>query len=68
MGKPLHGGGHALEDGPVEERVFLCGAMSQIVNGVNYRLTLGTGQGLTLVHFSAQLEPCLSQANTLKKP
>jgi hypothetical protein len=23
------------------------------------------GQGLTLVHFSAQLEPCLSQENTL---
>ena len=26
---------------------------------------LGTRQGLTLVHFPAQLEPCLSQANTL---
>ena len=39
-----HGGGHALEDGPGEEKVFLCGAMSQIVNGVNYRLTLGTGK------------------------
>jgi len=25
----------------------------------------GYGQGLTLVHFSAQLEPCLSQENTL---
>jgi len=24
-----------------------------------------TAQGLTLVHFSAQLEPCLSQGNTL---
>ena len=23
------------------------------------------GQGLTLVHFSAQLEPCLTQENTL---
>ena len=23
------------------------------------------GQGLTLVHFSAQLEPCLAQQNTL---
>jgi len=23
------------------------------------------GQGLTLVHFSAQLEPCLAQYNTL---
>ena len=26
------------------------------------------GQGLTLVHFSAQLEPCLSQENTQKNP
>jgi hypothetical protein len=26
---------------------------------------LGSWQGLTLVHFSAQLEPCLSQENTL---
>jgi hypothetical protein len=26
---------------------------------------LGVRQGLTLVHFSAQLEPCLSQENTL---
>jgi len=25
----------------------------------------GRGQGLTLVHFSAQLEPCLSQENSL---
>jgi len=25
---------------------------------------LGAGQGLTLVHFSAQLEPCLAQENT----
>jgi hypothetical protein len=24
-----------------------------------------TGQGLTLVHFSAQLEPCLTHTNTL---
>jgi hypothetical protein len=25
----------------------------------------GAGQGLTLIHFSAQLEPCLTQENTL---
>jgi hypothetical protein len=25
-------------------------------------------QGLTLVHFSAQLEPCLTQENTLHTP
>ena len=25
----------------------------------------GAGQGLTLVHFSAQLDPCLSQESTL---
>jgi hypothetical protein len=25
----------------------------------------GARQGITLVHFSAQLEPCLSQGNTL---
>jgi len=26
---------------------------------------VGDGQGLTLVHFSAQLEPCPTQENTL---
>jgi hypothetical protein len=29
------------------------------------RLFIIHGQGLTLVHFSAQLEPCLTHKNTL---
>jgi len=34
-------GHHVLADGPGQERVYLCKAESQLVNGVNYRLTLG---------------------------
>jgi hypothetical protein len=30
--------------------------------------TLAGTQGLTLVHFSAQLEPCLTHRNTLHTP
>ena len=33
----------------------------------DFRLS-STGQGLTLVHFSAQLEPCLTQTPTLNTP
>ena len=33
-------------------------------NGV-YNQPLATWQGLTRVHFSAQLEPCMTQSNTL---
>ena len=52
-----HGGGHhhahhAAEDSPGMEKIFLCAAQKQIVNGVNYELTLrrsvaagGTGGG-----------------------
>jgi len=29
--------------------------------------SMGSGQGLTLVHFSAQLEPCLTQENILHR-
>ena len=39
--RATHARAHVAEDGPGEERVTLCGALKQIVNGVNYRLTLG---------------------------
>jgi len=32
----------------------------------NRNCLLSSGQGLTLIHFSAQLEPCLTQQNTLQ--
>jgi hypothetical protein len=40
-----HSHGHAAEDGPGMEKVFLCSALKQIVNGVNYKLTLGRTEG-----------------------
>ena len=35
---------------------------------MNESITRAAGQGLTLVHFSAQLELCLTQENTLNTP
>jgi len=48
---------------------------SNISSSAGVTLVLGraravpaSGQGHTLVHFSAQLEPCLTQENTLHTP
>jgi hypothetical protein len=40
----------------------------QVTAKKGFFATLGLGQGLALVHFSAQLEPCLTQENTLNTP
>jgi hypothetical protein len=47
---------------PCQERQRLLAAVGQ-----QFRVELGVAddQGLTLVHFSPQLEPCLTQENTL---
>jgi len=38
------------------------------VDNIAEAFALGEWQGLTLVHFSAQLEPCMSQEDTLHTP
>jgi hypothetical protein len=47
---------------------LVSGMPVEAARGAYVTVMYAASQGLTLVHFSAQLEPCLTQENTLHTP
>jgi hypothetical protein len=46
--------------------VELTGLLMILTSALGQLAAMASHQGLTLVHFSAQLEPCLTHKNTLQ--
>ena len=64
--KPLHAGGAAADEPPLDMLQQGAAGLHGLQNhGLTRAELKRRGQGLTLGHFSAQLEPCLPQENTL---
>jgi hypothetical protein len=52
-----------------EDETVLCAFHFELQRGLQrFEQAAAAGQGLTLVHFSAQLEPCLTHNHALHTP